>query len=506
MRKVVGCALFTKPLEGNADARHQAVCAVVTDWLGGKGTWEGPDRLRLRDGRLAEYSTASWVGDTGTLIDHYLVEPSNNATVRTQLSIGRSVDRVIVYIELQAAGDEYRLAPMRVDIHSPNIVKTLIAAYDDWFLGEAPLSTRPISFAGDEQGRRLEAGLWHPARNLPVVAISSYEGIFLTDDFPQVLAHDLAGVAVVATIDAAASLALTRRRGQEWSCFNGAVRLYWPGLSSSSNCLANPLWTRHALMARANDVAAAASRIRRQLRRMLLGMSEFAISEPKELVAIRREHATRIAAEERKALIADRGWEELATQYAQENDGLIAQHQLDNDRIQELETALGQLQLSLRWATRGDHEVEPAESLQPGTVLEAVDMARRQYADVLVFGADVARGVATVAPDAGPPDKVHRYLAALAELAEARRAGSLGTSVVDWLNARGVTASNESETTRNSTSERRQRTWDSGSGARFFDLHLKPTDATHPDRCVRIYFDYDDVQRCVVVAWVGRHP
>ena len=29
---------------------------------------------------------------------------------------------------------------------------------------------------------------------------------------------------------------------------------------------------------------------------------------------------------------------------------------------------------------------------------------------------------------------------------------------------------------------------------------------THPDRCVRIYFDYDEsTQRCVV-GWVGRHP
>lgn len=77
---------------------------------------------------------------------------------------------------------------------------------------------------------------------------------------------------------------------------------------------------------------------------------------------------------------------------------------------------------------------------------------------------------------------------------------------MDWLDARGVTASIESETIKGSASERRHRTWDAGTERRFFDLHLKPNEATHPDRCVRIYFDYDESMQCVVVGWVGRHP
>jgi len=37
-------------------------------------------------------------------------------------------------------------------------------------------------------------------------------------------------------------------------------------------------------------------------------------------------------------------------------------------------------------------------------------------------------------------------------------------------------------------------------------MHLKPNDALSPDRCVRIYFDWDDATRQVIVGWVGRHP
>jgi len=64
---------------------------------------------------------------------------------------------------------------------------------------------------------------------------------------------------------------------------------------------------------------------------------------------------------------------------------------------------------------------------------------------------------------------------------------------IKWLNSRGVIASGESETVLNSTTEQKARTWDDGTGAkRPFNSHLKPSEAIHPDRCVRVYFDYDE--------------
>ncbi len=507
MRKVVGCALFTPALGEQIQARFIAVCEVVNRWLDSKGTWETADLLRLTDDRPAQYAKAEWLADDGSIvIDHCLVEPSNNATVRTQVSLARCGDRIVVYIELQAAGDEYRLAPIHVDIRSPNIVKTLISEYEDWCLGEVPLTARPVPFEGDEGGRGLQEVLWHSERNLPVVAITSFEGHYLTDDFPRKVAHDLAGVALVATLDSAASTSLTRRRSQEWSCFNGAVRLYWPGLNANSKPQANPIWTRSSLLGRDSDPQVAAARIRRQLRRMLLGMSAFAIPEPKEITAIRRQHANRVVAEQRHELVADQDWQQLATQYSEDNDRLVAQHQVDQDRIQELQDVIGQLNLSMRWIDQSEHEVAPDEDVQPTTVAQAIQAAQSRYSGLLVFGGDVADGVAGVAMDAGPPEKILRFLGALAQLAQAKRVGPLGTTTVDWLNDRGAIASVESETIRNSAGERRNRTWDAGGDNRFFDLHLKPAEATHPDRCVRIYFEYDEDRRCVVVGWVGRHP
>jgi len=113
----------------------------------------------------------------------------------------------------------------------------------------------------------------------------------------------------------------------------------------------------------------------------------------------------------------------------------------------------------------------------------------------------------TLAHDAGPPEKVLSYLRILGRFTDARREGALGTSPIKWLQDQGAVASAESYTVKNSKKDQQARTWDYGNDERrAFDVHLKPSDATAPDRCVRIYFEYDETRQKTVVGWVGRHP
>ena len=135
-----------------------------------------------------------------------------------------------------------------------------------------------------------------------------------------------------------------------------------------------------------------------------------------------------------------------------------------------------------------------------------MEKAIKDFPGVLTFGSDVDTGVKGLAPDAGPPEKIYIYLQTLAETVHLRRGSGLGLGLIPWLQNKGVSVSGESETVKGSTAENRKRTWNDGAGSRLFDLHLKPSDGTSPDRCVRIYFDYDDTRRVVVVGWVGRHP
>jgi hypothetical protein len=129
-----------------------------------------------------------------------------------------------------------------------------------------------------------------------------------------------------------------------------------------------------------------------------------------------------------------------------------------------------------------------------------------ELAGKVVFGRDVDRGVEGLSPDAGPPQKVLDYLQTLGDLVDERRKGPLGNSLMGWLQELGVTCSGESMTDRNNAETMKRRRWHDGTSTRQFELHLKPNDALSPDRCVRVYFDWDDATRQVVVGWIGRHP
>lgn len=144
----------------------------------------------------------------------------------------------------------------------------------------------------------------------------------------------------------------------------------------------------------------------------------------------------------------------------------------------------------------------------PTTVRSAVERAREEFGDALTFGDDVAIGIETLEPTAGPPRKILDGLERLHDLASElrRRSGHLGVSILEWLRCNGFDASGESAGTRNNRKEMLKRTWHDGHTRRPFELHLKPTNGTHPGRCARIYFAWDRVREKIIIGWVGQHP
>jgi len=482
-------------------------------WLGAKGQRveeRNPEEvLRYPDGR--EGTVRRWEIDLGAggLRELVLSEPIDGAAAfETRLLVGLSERSIAVLCDLRVGGRDQPVGPIRFDAGCPRILRDLLSYDLPWTYGAFPLSKGAVRFRGNEGGEAFAKLLTEPTRTLPVVAVTGYEGLMLHPGIAEDLSRDLAALAVVAVLDDHATWRLTQALGAASSCYNGAIRLYWPRFDPDLDRQAHPVWTARRLLDNVLDTAGAARRIRNVLRRQIMAASAFAIREPAVFDKIRAAERSRRFEMERGELKSSDDYVRLAESYARQAEELQAALASKQEELDALGAKLENLQLLLRWQD-GDHDesLSPDPSIPPATVSDAVSRARDEHADALIFGPDVEEGVRGLSPDAGPPDKVLSQLQILAALTEARAKGSIGTSAVKWLTDHGAICSGESETVRNSPREQGLRTWGDGYGGRkYYDLHLKPNEATSPGRCVRIYFDYDEGSQKHVVGWVGRKP
>lgn len=502
MRQLASYAFEAPASTVLSGAGAAGVLERMETWLRSKGRLaDDHQSIVLSDGREAKIDRVVLKSSRGELTELVVTEPRPDGWFRTSIAVAESEDRVAISVGLSAAASA--LAPVYVEVRCPRLVRDLLSPPSAWHYQGTRLTSAPVDFKGEAGGDGFITLAWDPARSVPIVAVSDEYGSVLHPGIVDKLAGDLAGLAIVARLDPMASWRVTRRRGKEWSCYSGAIRLFWPRIAESDSPYRHPLWTPTRLLSSMPDTETAAERIRRELRRRVLGQSAFAVADSPLFSTLRRAAREEELSALRAKATADADYKALAEEFfeaATRANETIAKR---DSEIEELKAKLRGLQYALQSKREEHEEVEPDSEAPPSTVEDAVLVAMEELDNDLVFGGSVTEGIRTLAQDAGPPDKILRYLRILAELTRARRDGSLGMSAIKWLQQRGVTASAESETVKNAGG----RIWDDGSGERrAFDLHLKPSDATSPDRCVRIYFEYDEVRQKTVVGWVGRHP
>jgi cell division protein FtsB len=508
MRKVARYA-FDAKVEATADPDGiwVQVCQGIEGWLDSKGQradQDGTMKVTYQDGRVADLHVITTDLDNKAMRLWSLDEPSNGTVFATTIQVARDEKVIAVACELAAGAPAQVIAPVSFDAHCPRVLRDIIALDAPWSVLDVSLTTKPMRFDGAEGGENLAALISNESRTLPLVVVSEYERFVLHPNIAEDIAHDLSGLAIVAVASDSAAWGVTNALGTAWSCYNGAIRLYWPLHAVSHTPYRHPLWTARRLLHEVSGTAEAAHRIRTQFRRRILGLSTLTIRPHPVFDEVAQAHRTRLLEERRRDTTTNQEWIDYLEE---QNTELEASNKDLHERIARLQTDLANAQAMLEWAPKeSKDEVAPDADVPPETVTEAVERAKWIYDGLVVFGDDVATGMTRLADNAGPPDKILGYLGGLAKLAEARRKGALGASVVQWLKDRGYTASGESDTIKNNKTEMQKRTWHDGSAQREFDLHLKPSDATSPDRCVRIYFDWSDTTKAVVVGWVGRHP
>jgi len=510
MKVVAQYALTTQTDHASAGKVLISLDSMVHEWLSDKGNIDenGWKFVDFRDGRRADLAREELKTSRGEIVSWTVTEPTASGRFRTSISLGYEKDvGVGVSCTLQAGNPVNVLMPVHVEAHCPRIVRKIAALPLQWKIRDFEITPEPMRCYGETGGRCFISLLKNPSRSLPVIALSQQRGFLLHPGLSGAMAGDLIGLAIVAELDDAASWEVTNTLGRDFSCFMGAVRIYWPFGVAETDPYRHPLWTPQRLLQNVGTTEEAAKLLRDQIRRLLFELSALSIEPPELFQSIRRTHLSEEAAARRK----ESGdtiefFKALAEEYERDNNRLRDEASSQTQVIRQLRADLYNLQVQQAWRGGGENQLAPDNQEPPENVAEAIRRAKLVHVQFLTFGSDVERGLAGICPDAGPPDKILLYLGTLAELAETRRTGNLGLHMVDWLKENGCMASGESETIRNNRAEMAKRTWDDGRGPRQFNLHMKPSEATSPDRCVRIYFDWDTASEQVVVGWIGRHP
>ena len=368
--------------------------------------------------------------------------------LETLVALAEVDDRVTVYVELAATGPTTRRGTLPA---TPGCVRNLLDMADaGWELGGEPYTTTPPTYTA-RTVLKLQGRLLSPARQVPLVVVSQ-DGF--RPELASRLAVDLGGLAVVASVDEAASDKLTKALTQAWGCYGGAVRVYWPGE-------AGKLWLR----------STPADQIALDARDEVMRWSATGVSPPESIAPPK--HPPPVTAVGRPPPASN-------------------------------PAASGWVKARRAKSTAGQTATPVAAG--PATPAKAVALAKRRFAGRLVFGADVARGTAGLAASAGPPAKILEWLGLLAELTDVRRSKELTVSPADWLKQHGAKGSGESRTVRRSEKLRGHRTWDWGDRTkRYFDAHIKPSRG-YRGECARVYYEWCEKRKVYVVGWVGPHP
>jgi len=227
----------------------------------------------------------------------------------------------IVYVSLSATSTQTIISPVATDPRCPKIVRELIRLDIEWTIaGNKIHKNNATNVSGSDAGARLADWIQSKDRAIPLLVISKYDGEPIWPDISSNLSYDLVGLSEVISIDEDASFALTDKLGKRYSCYNGAIRLYWPvGKYASENVPAPSfVWTVTKLIS-ADTEANNENRFRGMIRRKIMSVAALSIVPPKEIREIQSGEAIKRIKrlEENSGTVAE--FIKIAEDYANDN-------------------------------------------------------------------------------------------------------------------------------------------------------------------------------------------
>lgn len=283
--------------EEDGGALYKCIESVVDDWLTKKGMSDPVATtstfVSKTRGQFGTVKQVYYSNDQGSLREVFLEEPTGDGTTfQTVLRVVRSALRVAVYITLAARNAHSMIRPGFLVPRCPEIVHRIRELRDDWHLDDTKLgSDGVIDLSDDVDAIALSASVFSPRRRMPIVVVSMFDGEEYWPGLAKQLARDLNALATVYRLTEDASWGLTDEVGKKYSCYGGAVRLYWPAIQENGEArVTGRVWTADRLdFMDGNEKGM--DRLRNELRMLVMSAAALGVEPPFEIGEIRTHRA-----------------------------------------------------------------------------------------------------------------------------------------------------------------------------------------------------------------------
>ena len=416
------------------------------------------------------------------------------------VKVGLDGDRAWVIVRLGVVTGGFRMSPIPLGVEPPPLVLALLRDLEIQEDGQA-LAAEPCHASDPDDAGHLAELLLDPDRILPVIVTSSAPGGARDNAVdPAGIARTLAGAAHVVVLDSnQASRALTARLGNQLTVFGGAVRLYWPGLTTTSDPRGHMLWLPRILDGGPGPP------LRRQLLDHLMPVAVLRFSsvalEARITLAIERERRAelhRLSARAKEASLAV-DWEHELEAAWSENERLREECAGLSARLEAARHTLRAVTSTMVVPPGAGGDVD-TDAPGPGSVLEAVEWAEERCPNLVIL--EEARTSARRATYR-QPGRVFKALVALDAAVLAWQQDELDGGFRRVLAEQGVDYGHSlSSAAIGRFPHEYERTYQGRRVA--LGPHIRLGRGS-PEACCRIYLHLDEAARIAVVGHVGNH-
>jgi hypothetical protein len=432
----------------------------------------------------------------------------------THCTMASSASGVAFALHLRLQSNEFDLRPLTFQLGRPSVIDTIARTFRCTVAG-VPVSPTARVIDDDDVDGLVADVLLSPTRHIPVIAVSvdAYTDRTLVNS-DEIQNAVLGFASVVFLKDKWAAFRLTDAIGKSLSCYNGAVRLYWPGLTLEADPFDHPLFLAPRLTGPGRP-------IHQDLFRLLNSIASFrfrenaVISQARVAVDGRRTKDLDSA----RQLLAQGGMDTAAIEKALEKswDEEKRLRSLLEERDEKISELTNQLDAQRQaWAAMrrdaaglalSSTEIEAKATSGFASVADAIAAAKRDFcgAGKPLLVLESAEEAASKSPYK-QPDKVYEFLRALYDIAQnwKKNKGALGKD--GWrgaLEKEGfVYKPAISQTTRNNWGN--EYTFKYNGDKLLFEEHVT-LGAGDPNTCASVHWILDKKNMVVVVGHCGRH-